>query len=83
VSFNPDVALTMVVPVTGDPAGVGMRRFHVGPGNPDVCVAVPAMIALVPGPAGVLVGRRRNNLDGARWGWADADDDLRLGDACR
>ena len=62
VSFYPDVAVVVMVPVTVDPAGVGMRRLLVDAWNPDVPVAVPAVVACVPGPIGVLVGRRRNFL---------------------
>ena len=29
VSFNPDVAIATVVPVSGDPAGVGVRRLNI------------------------------------------------------
>jgi hypothetical protein len=82
VTFDPDVAAATVVPVAWNPAGVGVRWLNIVSGDPDVVVAVPAVIALVPGPTGVLVRRRGNNLDGTRWGWADANDDLGLCDAC-
>ena len=36
VTFYPDVAVAVMVPVAGDPAGMGMGWFHVGSGDPDV-----------------------------------------------
>jgi hypothetical protein len=81
VAFYPDVAVVVMVPVTGFPAGVGMRRLLVCAWNPDVVVAVPAVVAGVPGPIGVFVRWRRNYLVD-RSGWADAYYDLRVGDAC-
>jgi hypothetical protein len=82
VAFHPDIAFAMVVPVAVDPTSVGMGWFDVGSGNPDITVAVPAVVAGVPGPIGVLVGWGRNTLDrtGRR---ADPDDDLGLCNACR
>jgi hypothetical protein len=81
VAFNPDVAAAPVVPVTVDPAGVGVGWFHVGSGNPDVAIAVPAVVAGVPGPVGVFVWRTRNDF---MWplGGTDTDDDLGLCNAC-
>jgi hypothetical protein len=82
VAFDPNVAAIVMGPVTVDPDGVGVGWFHVGSGDPDVGVAVPAVIASVPGPIGVLMGWGRNVLD--RTGrWADPDDDLGLCNTCR
>jgi hypothetical protein len=81
VTFYPDVASFMVIPVSGDPTGVGVGWFDVRSGDPDVTVAVPAVIAFVPGPVGVLVGRGRHNLVGT-FRWTDANYDLGLCDAC-
>jgi hypothetical protein len=78
VAFYPDIAAAAVVPVAFNPAGVGMWGFDVGSGNPDVAFAVPAMIAGVPGPTGMLMWRRWDAFDDARR-WADADDNLRSG----
>jgi hypothetical protein len=83
VAFNPDVTVAMMVPVARDPAGMRVGRFDVVAGDPDVLVAVPAVIALVPGPTGVLMGWRGNHFNGVRWGRADADYYLGIGDACR
>jgi hypothetical protein len=81
VSFCPDIAVAVVVPMTVDPAGVRMRRLLVDAWNPDVSVAVPAVVACVPGPIGVLVWGRRNDLVDWSW-WADAYYDLGVCDAC-
>jgi hypothetical protein len=62
VAFNPDPPTTPVVPVTLDPAGVGVRRFGIGSGNPDVAFAVPAMVAVVPCPFAMLRGRGRDDF---------------------
>jgi hypothetical protein len=58
-----------------------MGRFDVGTGNPDIPVAVPTVIAFVPGPVGVLVGWGWHNLMGA-FRWTDANYDLGLCYAC-
>jgi hypothetical protein len=58
-----------------------MRRLLVDAWNPDVSVAVPAVVACVPGPIGVFVGRWWDDLVGRRW-WADTYYDLGVGDAC-
>jgi hypothetical protein len=82
VTFDPDVAAMALVPVTGDPVGVGVGWFDVGSGDPDVAVTVPAMVAIVPGPARVFVRRDGDNFDWTRRGRADSDDDLGLCNAC-
>jgi hypothetical protein len=82
VAFDPDVAFAVVVPVAVDPVGVGVGWFHVGSGNPNIPVTVPAVVAGVPGPVWVLVRWGRNVLDGTGR-WADPDDDLGLCNACR
>jgi hypothetical protein len=81
VTFYPDVAAAVVVPVSGDPTGVVVGWFDVGSGDPDVAVAVPAVIAFVPGPFKVLVGWGWHNLMGA-FRWTDANYNLGLCDAC-
>jgi hypothetical protein len=81
VPFNPDVAIVMVVPVTVDPAGVGMRRPLINAWNPNILIAVPAVVACVPGIVWVFVGRWWNNL--ARpFRRADAYYDLCVCDSC-
>jgi hypothetical protein len=67
--------------MTIHPVGVGMGRNDIGSGNPYVAVAVPAVISSVPGPIGMLMGRRWNGLIGTCW-WTDANDDLGLRHAC-
>jgi len=70
----PDVATALFAPLTWDPDGAGMGWPTVGAGDPDITVAVPAMIAGNPDVAGVR--RSWNDFNRARWRWADADDDL-------
>jgi hypothetical protein len=70
-----------MIPVTVDPAGVRVRWLLVGAWNPDVSVAVPAVVACMPSPIGVLVGRRRDDLVRPCW-WTDAYYDLGVRDAC-
>jgi hypothetical protein len=82
VTFDPDVAAVVLVPVTGDPVGVGVGRFDVGSGDPDVAVAVPTMVAIVPGPARVFVRGDRDHFDWTRRGRTDSDHDLGLCNAC-
>jgi hypothetical protein len=82
VAFDPDIAAVSVGPVAFDPAGVGVGWFDVGSGNPDVAVAVPAVVAGVPGPVGMLMRWDRDDFNRTRRWWTDADDDLGLCDAC-
>jgi hypothetical protein len=81
VAFDPDPSIATAIPVAGDPTGVGVGWFDVITGDPYVLVAVPTVIAFVPGPAGVLVGWRRDYFNGAWWRRTDANDDLGLRDA--
>jgi hypothetical protein len=78
VTFDPDVAAVALVPVTADPVGVGVGWLGVVSGDPDVAVAVPAMVAIVPGPARVFAGCDGDYFDWTRRGRADSDDDLGL-----
>jgi hypothetical protein len=82
VAFDPDVTAAAVGPVAFNPASVGVGWFHVGSGNPDIAVAVPTVVAGVPGPVTMLGRRSRNDFVGA-CRRPDADDDLGLGDASR
>jgi hypothetical protein len=47
-------------------------RLSIMARNPDVTMTVPAVIALLPNPAAMLEGWRRNTLNRARRRWADA-----------
>jgi hypothetical protein len=77
VSFHPDPTAAAADPATFDPACAGTRWCYVGAGNPDVAVAVPTVVAGVPGPVPMLGWGRRNDF--ARTGWRpDADDHLSL-----
>jgi hypothetical protein len=66
------MATTLFAPVARDPDGAGMWRAAIGAMNPDVAVAIPAVIAGHPDPAGMRCGR--NNLYGPGWRWADTND---------
>jgi hypothetical protein len=77
VSFDPDPAAAAMVPVSFDPTGVGVGWFDVGAGNPDVAVAVPTVIAGVPGPVTMLSWGRRNDFVRA-FRRSDTDDHLSL-----
>jgi hypothetical protein len=81
VAFDPDVAFAVVVPVAVDPVSVGVGWFDVSSGDPDVGAAVPAVVAGVPGPVGMLVWGRRNGFIRTRRG-TDANDDLGLCNSC-
>jgi hypothetical protein len=79
VAFYPDIASAAVVPVAFYPVGVGVGGRHVAAGDPDIGVAVPAVVAGVPGPIAVLGRRCGDDFHRARWGRADADDNLSAG----
>ena len=64
-----------------DPVGVGVRCRDIGSGDPDVAIAITAVVAGVPGSVGVFVGWGRDAFHGAR-GWADAEFNLGLRDTC-
>jgi hypothetical protein len=63
----------MVDPVAFHPVGVRIGRTLIVARDPDVSVAVPAVESGLPDEA---IVRRRDDLDRARWRWADTDDDL-------
>jgi len=76
----PDVATALLAPVALDPDGTGMRWTAVGAVNPDVGVAIPAVIAGNPDIAGT---RGWDHLDRTWRRGTDADDNLRFGGADR
>jgi hypothetical protein len=82
VTFNPDVAAAALIPMAANPMGVGVGWLDIVSGNPHVTVAVPTVIAVVPGPAWVLVGWGRDYFNAMRRGRADTDDNLGLCNAC-
>jgi hypothetical protein len=71
----------MMVPMTINPNGVRMWGALVDPGNPDVAVAIPTVIATVPGPITMLGGRRRNDFM-RTFRWPNTNDNLGLGNTC-
>jgi hypothetical protein len=77
----PDVAATLFAPVALNPDCAAVWRMAEGTVDPDIAVAVPAVVAGNPNPA--LVGWGRDDFDGARRRWANADDNLRVGSADR
>jgi len=81
VAFYPDVAASSMIPVALDPVGMSVGWFNVGSWDPDVSVAIPPVIAVVPGPAGVLVGYRGDDFVRSLRG-SDTNNDLGLCNAC-
>jgi hypothetical protein len=81
VAGVPDVATTLFTPFAFDPNGSAMGWAGVVTVDPDVSVAIPAVVAGNPDKA--LVWRRRDDFDGSRRRWTNADDDLRVGNANR
>jgi len=81
VAFYPHIAVVVVVPVACYPFGVGVWGGLIGAGNPYVAVAVPAVVAVVPGPLGMLVGRGRDGFAN-RGRRTNANYNLGLRDAC-
>jgi hypothetical protein len=76
VSFNPDVASAAMSPVAIYPMGMRVWGLLVNAGDPDIAVAIPAMIAVMPGPITMLGRRRRDDFMRAFGWWTEADDDL-------
>jgi len=56
VTFDPVPAAGFMAPVAGDPFGVGARRFGPAAFDPDVGMAIPAMVAGNPDPSIVRTG---------------------------
>src|ERR1019366_8930027 len=81
VARVPDVATALFAPVAFDPDGPAMGWAGIVTVCPYIAVAIPAVVARNPDIA--LVWRRGDDFDGARRGWANADDDLRVGNANR
>jgi hypothetical protein len=79
VARVPDLAAAFGAPLARDPDGSGTGRFGVAAADPDVAMAVPAVIAGNPYPA--TMWGRRNNLHRARRGRPDTNHDLCLGGA--
>jgi hypothetical protein len=82
MAFDPDVATATVIPVAFDPVSMWVGGLLIASGDPDVTLAIPAVIAVMPGPITVLGWGWGNDFDGARWRRADADDDLGAGRKC-
>jgi hypothetical protein len=62
MTFYPAPAISMMIPVDLDPAGMRMRWGFIGAWDPDEPVAIPAVVPSMPFPVGMLVGTRRNHL---------------------
>jgi hypothetical protein len=77
VAFDPDIATAAVGPVAFDPARTGAGGLLIGSGDPYVAVAVPAVVAGVPGPVAVFWWRGRDYFTGPGRG-ADTDNNLSL-----
>jgi len=60
---------------------MGIGGLSVVSGDPDVSVTIPAVIAVMPGPTGVLVWGWGDDFDWTRRGRANPDDNLGLCDA--
>ena len=65
MALDQDIAVAVVVPAMRNPVGAWMRRPRPAPVNPDVAVAIPAVIAVNPDPTVM------------RWMVVDLDDGLR------
>jgi hypothetical protein len=78
VTFYPDVFAVAMLPASSDPASVGVWRLNVFAWNPNIGVAVPTVIAGVPGPIAVLRWGHWNDFAWTRWR-ADGDVDLSAG----
>jgi len=80
VAGVPDVAATLFTPFAFNPYGPTMGWAAVGAGDPDIAVAIPAVIAGDPDPVAVHGRRFGDDFDGTRRR-TDTDNDLRVGRA--
>ena len=74
VAFDQDPAVTAMLPAVCDPDRAGMRGANPVTVNPDVAVAIPAVIAVDPDPT--FMRWMVMDLDDGRGG-RHANDDLR------
>lgn len=74
VALDQNIAVTTMLPVMGDPDVAGMPGARPVAVNPDVTVAIPAVIAVDPDPT--FMRWMVVDLDDGR-GRRDANDDLR------
>jgi hypothetical protein len=79
VALVPDLAAALGAPLARDPDGSGMGWFSVASADPDIAMAIPAVIAGNPYPA--TMWGRRNNLHWTRRGRPDTNHDLCMGGA--
>ncbi len=76
--FDPYIAPVAMDPAAFNPACVGMRGLLVGARNPDIVRAIPAMIAGMPGPVGMIMRYWRYYFNGTWRGRTNANDNLRI-----
>src|SRR6185437_5704539 len=73
--LNPQIAVRRVPPMAGNPVRVPIRLRNIGSGHPNVCMAIPAVVSLMPHPTWMLMWRRWHNLV-ANWRGGDANVNL-------
>jgi hypothetical protein len=71
-----------MVPTAIDPSCMRARRLHIGSRNPHIASSIPAVIAGMPGPVGMFMGRWRNSFNWTRRRWSNTDDDLGARNTC-
>jgi hypothetical protein len=76
VAFDEDPAFVAMDPAMGNPVSMGMGWALPATGNPDVAIAVPAVVAIDPDEFAAGGDGARFNDGG---GWSDTDNDLRKG----
>jgi hypothetical protein len=70
------MAASLLAPLAGNPDRSTMRWAAIGACNPDIRVAIPAVVTGNPNVAGMR--RRRNSFNRMRRRWPDADDNLSI-----
>ena len=80
MAFDPDVFSATMIPATGNPAGVRVRRLNIGARDPHILPSIPTMIASVPSPVAMLGRWWRDNFT-VRRGRTNGDVNLSVGDA--
>jgi len=75
-AFDPDVSIVTMLPAAIHPDCVRVRRGDVFARDPDVGVAVPAVVPVAPGPVAMLDWRFGASFDDAGRR-SNADDNLR------
>jgi hypothetical protein len=83
VTLTPVVAATAFDPTAGNPDSTTPRGSGIETGNPDIGMAIPTVIAGMPGPVRMLARLYGDYFARRRWRRPDTHDHLCVSNSCR